>query len=80
MPGRPRKERRRDPSEVKKKGTKLTKVGSKIKCTLCRTDKHNRRRCPLNPEKGKKNVTRERMQAEVSSQHAESSQLKVRLN
>ena len=79
MPGRPRKERRREPGEAAKapKGTKLSKVGCKVKCGLCKKDGHNVRRCPLNPNANqkkkqatahlKREATRKRKQAEASS-------------
>lgn len=60
MPGRPRKERR-EPGE-QRKGTKLSRHGTIMTCRICGSDKHNARRCPNNPEKGKQNVMRKRMQ------------------
>jgi hypothetical protein len=53
MPGRSKTERRREPGEAPK-GTKLSRAGIKMKCRLCQKDTHNSRRCPLNPEAGKK--------------------------
>jgi len=53
MPGRPKTERRREPGEAPK-GTKLSRVGTKITCRLCGKSTHNARRCPKNPEAGKK--------------------------
>ena len=67
MLGRPKKERRRDTSDSRK-GTKLSKVGIKMKCRLCRSEKHNPWTCPKYPDRGKKNVVRKRMQAEMASQ------------
>lgn len=52
MPARPRKQRR-EPGE-KPKATKMSRVGTIIKCGLCNKTKHNSRNCPLNPEVGKK--------------------------
>ncbi|XP_039850356.1 uncharacterized protein LOC120708958 [Panicum virgatum] len=52
MPGRPKTERR-EPGEAPK-GTKLSRKGIKMKCSLCRKSTHNARKCPLNPEAGKK--------------------------
>ena len=53
MPGRPKTERRREPKEAPK-GTKLSMRGIKMKCSLCKKSTHNARKCPLNPEVGKK--------------------------
>jgi hypothetical protein len=53
MPGRPKTERRREEGE-QAKGKKLSRVGIKMKCRLCGKDDHNARRCPKNPEAGKK--------------------------
>jgi hypothetical protein len=53
MPGRPKTERRREEWE-QPKGTKLSRVGIKMRCRLCGKDDHNARRCPKNPEAGKK--------------------------
>jgi hypothetical protein len=52
-PGRPKTQRTREPGEAPK-GTKLSKVGIKMKCRLCQKSTHNARRCPKNPEVGKK--------------------------
>ena len=80
MPGRPKKERRRDSSEPRK-GTKSSKIGIKMKCRLCRSEKHNARKCPKNPEKGKKkNIMRKKMQDEIASQVVESSNSVVSIN
>uniref|UniRef100_A0A0A9AVD5 SWIM-type domain-containing protein n=1 Tax=Arundo donax TaxID=35708 RepID=A0A0A9AVD5_ARUDO len=76
MPGRPRKERRRDPSEPKK-ATKLSRIGTKMTCRLCKSITHNARKCPQNPEKGKKNIMRKRKQPEAPSVAAESSKQRV---
>ena len=53
MPGKPKTERRREPGEAPK-GTKLSRKGIKMTCRLCRKSTHNARKCPLNPEAGKK--------------------------
>ncbi|CAO2148647.1 unnamed protein product [Urochloa humidicola] len=44
MPGRPRKERRRELGEVKK-ATKVSRIGTKIKCRKCHKEGHNSRGC-----------------------------------
>ena len=44
MPGRPRKERRREHGEAKK-ATKVSKIGTKIKCSKCHQEGHNSRTC-----------------------------------
>ena len=48
-PGRPRKNRRKDPYESPKKSGKLTKHGIQMSCSLCNSTSHNKRKCP---EKG----------------------------
>ena len=53
MPGRPKTQRRREEGE-QPKGTKLTRVGIKMSCRLCKKTDHNARRCPKNPEAGNK--------------------------
>jgi hypothetical protein len=49
MPGRPKTERRREVGE-EPKGSKLSRVGLKMRCRLCGKGDHNARRCPRNPE------------------------------
>lgn len=44
MPGRPRKERRREPNE-KPKSTRVSRVGTIIRCRLCKGIGHNRGSC-----------------------------------
>lgn len=44
MPGRPRKERRREPGEPKK-ATKVSRIGTKVTCKKCHKDGHNTRTC-----------------------------------
>lgn len=44
-PGRPRKNRRKDPYEDPKKPGKLTKHGSEITCSKCKLKGHNKRGC-----------------------------------
>ncbi|KAJ1259128.1 hypothetical protein BS78_10G129900 [Paspalum vaginatum] len=53
MPGRPKTQRRREPGEASK-GSKLSKVGTKIKCRLCGKYDHNARTCSKNADAGKK--------------------------
>lgn len=53
MPRRPKTERRREVGE-QNKGTKLSRVGTKIRCRLCGKNDHNARRCPKNLEAGNK--------------------------
>lgn len=48
-----------------------------MKCSLCKSEKHNARKCPKNPDKGKKNVMKKKMQAEIASQALESSNSEV---
>ncbi|KAK9048549.1 hypothetical protein SSX86_032486, partial [Deinandra increscens subsp. villosa] len=51
MPGRPKKNRRKDPHEDPKKKGRLTKHGMKMSCSVCKSTSHNKTRCP---NKGKK--------------------------
>lgn len=44
MPGRPKKERRREATEAPK-GTKMSKVGTKIRCSKCKQTGHNKSTC-----------------------------------
>lgn len=44
MPGKPKKERRRDPTEPPK-GTNMSRVGTVIRCTKCKQAGHNRSTC-----------------------------------
>ncbi|BAS86662.1 Os03g0779400 [Oryza sativa Japonica Group] len=54
MPGRPKgKARKREPGE-KPKATKMSRVGTVMRCGLCHKTKHNSMGCPLNKESGKK--------------------------
>ncbi|CAA0818600.1 Unknown protein [Striga hermonthica] len=62
MPGRPKTQRRREPWE-QPKGTKLSKVGIKMRCRLCGKNDHNARRCPKNSQASNKkmaHITREK--------------------
>ncbi|CAH9116889.1 unnamed protein product [Cuscuta epithymum] len=45
-PGRPRKNRRKDPHEDPKKPDKLTKHGLQMRCSICKSTQHNKRKCP----------------------------------
>ncbi|XP_048490075.1 uncharacterized protein LOC104886319 [Beta vulgaris subsp. vulgaris] len=45
-PGRPRKNRRRDPEQDPKKPGTLKRTGSEMTCSLCKVKGHNKRRCP----------------------------------
>ena len=53
IPGRPKTQRTREQGEARK-GTKMSRKGIKIKCSLCHKTTHNARKCSLNPEAGKK--------------------------
>ncbi|KAL2944418.1 putative protein FAR1-RELATED SEQUENCE 10 [Bienertia sinuspersici] len=44
--GRPRKNRRKHPMENPKKKGKLTKHGVELKCSICKSKSHNKRKCP----------------------------------
>jgi hypothetical protein len=44
MPGKPKAERRREPTEVKK-ATKMPKIGTVIRCSRCHLPGHNRSTC-----------------------------------
>ncbi|WVZ75505.1 hypothetical protein U9M48_023551 [Paspalum notatum var. saurae] len=81
MPGRPKTERRREPGEAPK-GTKLSRVGTRMSCRLCGKSDHNARRCPRNLEAGKKKMhTSKGMQRKIrklsSLQHQELGNLKL---
>ncbi|KAL2903346.1 Transposase for insertion sequence element IS1081 [Bienertia sinuspersici] len=45
-PGRPRKNRRKDPFEDPKKPGTLTRVGMEMTCRICQVKGHNKRTCP----------------------------------
>ncbi|KAL2896655.1 Antiviral helicase SKI2, partial [Bienertia sinuspersici] len=45
-PGRPRKNRRKKPMEDPKKKGKLTKHGVEMRCSVCKSNSHNKRKCP----------------------------------
>ncbi|XP_076941283.1 uncharacterized protein LOC143610783 [Bidens hawaiensis] len=55
MPGRPKKNRKKDPHEDPKRPGKLTKHGVQMSCSYCKSTLHNIRRCP-EKGKGKSNV------------------------
>ena len=76
MAGRPKTERRREPGEAPK-GTKLSRKGIKMKCSLCKKSTHNARKCPLNAEVGKKknayikrDAARQKKESEASNSAA----------
>ncbi|OIT03180.1 hypothetical protein A4A49_32615 [Nicotiana attenuata] len=48
MPGRPRKNRRKEVGETKKAG-KLSKKGITMTCSICKASTHNMRSCPTRP-------------------------------
>ncbi|KAH9623671.1 hypothetical protein KSS87_000247 [Heliosperma pusillum] len=45
-PRRPTKNRRKEPHEDPKKPGRLTKHGTTIRCSVCKSEKHNKRKCP----------------------------------
>ncbi|KAL2894817.1 Antiviral helicase SKI2 [Bienertia sinuspersici] len=49
-PGRPRRNRRKDPYEDPKKKGKLTRHGQVLSCSVCKSKDHTKRKCP---DKGK---------------------------
>jgi hypothetical protein len=49
MTGRPQVERRREEQE-KPKGNKLSKKGCIVRCSACRGENHNKRKCTSNPD------------------------------
>ncbi|XP_019233228.1 PREDICTED: uncharacterized protein LOC109213846 [Nicotiana attenuata] len=49
MPGRPKKNRRKEEGEIKR-AEKLSKRGITITCSICKSIKHNKRKCPSRPE------------------------------
>jgi hypothetical protein len=56
MPGRPRKERKREPTE-KPKGTKMSKKGTIIICKKCKQVGHNRSTCDRRNGTGKSAIS-----------------------
>ncbi|XP_075112334.1 uncharacterized protein LOC107818749 [Nicotiana tabacum] len=48
MPGRPRKNRRKEVGEIKRAG-KLSKKGITMTCSICKASTHNMRSCPTRP-------------------------------
>ena len=72
MPGRKKTKRIKEVGE-KPTGTKMSRVGIKMKCSLCQKTTHNIRKCPYNKQAGKKKNThikrdanRKRKQSEAS--------------
>ncbi|KAL2928614.1 RAP domain-containing protein chloroplastic, partial [Bienertia sinuspersici] len=63
-PGRPRKNRIKDPFEDPKKPGKLTKHGVKMTCSICKSNTHNKRTCPNKGKEGGEatNVTKSKRQ------------------
>lgn len=45
-PGRPRKNRRKDPHENPKKKGRLTRFGIMLTCSVCKSNEHTKRKCP----------------------------------
>ncbi|KAL2933974.1 Antiviral helicase SKI2, partial [Bienertia sinuspersici] len=45
-PGRPRKNRRKHPTKNPKKKGKVTKHEVEMKCSICKSKSHNKRKCP----------------------------------
>nr|XP_025880283.1 uncharacterized protein LOC112938371 [Oryza sativa Japonica Group] len=79
MPGRPKTQRTREPTE-KPKGAKVSKVGIKMRCKLCHQTSHNSRTCARNKEDGSKrngyirrDATRKRKQSEATTSAAATS-------
>ncbi|KAL2933863.1 Transcription factor MYBS3 [Bienertia sinuspersici] len=82
-PGRPRKNRVKDPHENPKKQGKLTRHGIKMTCSSCQRKGHNKRSCPNKGftsapappqpkrKRGRSNSTRE---ATISTVHMNKSQ------
>ncbi|KAL6565840.1 hypothetical protein OROHE_004895 [Orobanche hederae] len=73
MPGRPKRNRRKDPTEERKRKIgKSTRLGSIMKCSLCKDPSHNFRTCPkkkYNPQHVPPHRKRKaRNQATTSSQ------------
>lgn len=73
MPGRKKTKRTKEIGE-KPTGTKISKVGVKMRCRLCQKTTHNIRRCPYNKEAGKRknahikrDAVRKRKQSEAAT-------------
>lgn len=52
MPGRPKKNARKREETEQPKGKKMSKHGTIIVCSLCKTPGHNKSGCKSNPERG----------------------------
>ncbi|XP_065851814.1 uncharacterized protein [Euphorbia lathyris] len=57
MPGRPKKNRRKDRDEIKKIG-KLSRRGATMTCTNCKNQGHNRKGCPALKKAGREVLAR----------------------
>jgi len=73
MPGRPAKERKREPHEKPKSATRLSKKGSVIRCKKCKQVGHNRSTCDRrnkNNSSATSNMAAQSGQAPVSQANA----------
>ena len=50
-PGRPRKNRRKDPHEDPKRPGRLIEHGIEMSCTVCKSKQHTKRKCPTTPKR-----------------------------
>jgi len=78
MPGRPKTQRKREAGE-EPKGSKLSRVGIKVRCRLCDKSGHNSRSCPKNPEAGNKHahIKRQKKRKQSTTATATTKRLKT---
>ena len=79
MPGRPKTQRKREAGE-EPKGSKLSRVGIKVRCRLCDKSGHNSRSCPKNPEAGNKqnaHIKRQKKRKQSTTAAATTKRLKT---
>ncbi|KAK9077857.1 hypothetical protein SSX86_006195 [Deinandra increscens subsp. villosa] len=69
-PGRPKKNRKKDPHEDPKKPGKLTRHGVKMSCSVCKSRTHNIRTCP-NKREGTNPTQKTKRQAKEDSKNVE---------
>ena len=75
MPGRPKTVRRKEDGE-KPAGTKMSRKGCKIRCSSCRGDDHNKRKCPNNSTAGVNEHANFTSAAKISRKKKEAAEVK----
>jgi len=79
MPGRPKTQRKREAGE-EPKGSKLSRVGIKVRCRLYDKSGHNSRSCPKNPKAGNKqnaHIKRQKKRKQSTTAAATTKRLKT---